>query len=83
VLRFPVAAKVEADNLSARFGGWRTSTGVLLRQPLASTINFTPALAKCAPRAFYGRVSDRLDSKASTINFTPALAKCAPKGVCG
>ena len=50
VLRFPVAAKVEADNLSARFGGWRTSTGVLLRQPLASTINFTPALAKCAPR---------------------------------
>jgi hypothetical protein len=52
VLRFPVAAKVEADNLSARFGGWRTSTGVLLRQPLASTINFTPALAKCAPRVF-------------------------------
>ena len=54
VLRFPVAAKVEADNLSARFGGWRTSTGVLLRQPLASTINFTPALAKCAPRGLYG-----------------------------
>ncbi|KAK9827236.1 hypothetical protein WJX81_000649 [Elliptochloris bilobata] len=44
--RFPVAVKVEADNLSARFGGWRTSTGVLLRQPLAATINFTPALAK-------------------------------------
>ena len=47
--RFPVAGKVEADNLSARFAGWRTSTGVLLRHPMAANINFTPALAKRAP----------------------------------
>lgn len=48
VPRFPIAMKIEADNLSARAGGWRTSTGVLLRQPMAATINFTPALARHA-----------------------------------
>ena len=48
VPRFPVAMRIEADNLNARCGGWRTSTGVLLRQPMAATINFTPALARYA-----------------------------------
>ncbi|KAK9813117.1 hypothetical protein WJX72_009316 [[Myrmecia] bisecta] len=48
MLRYPMAVLLQSDNLCMEASGWRTSTGMLLRQPMSSSLAFTPALAKFA-----------------------------------
>lgn len=33
--------------VSAQLSGWRTASGMLLREPATASIDYTPALAKC------------------------------------
>ena len=36
----------ECSQVSAELSGWRTSTGLLLREPATASVDYTPALAK-------------------------------------
>ncbi len=42
----PFGLKLETEHLELRASGWRTTTGLVLRQPASATVTFTPALAK-------------------------------------
>eukprot|EP00884_Botryococcus_braunii_P008667 jgi/Botrbrau1/17801/Bobra.0127s0050.1 len=42
----PVVFKMEASHMGTILEGWRTTTGLLLRQPMRLRLDFTPALVK-------------------------------------
>lgn len=44
----PVVLAVHSQNIHAELNGWRTEAGLMLRQPIAVSAAYTPALAKQA-----------------------------------
>ena len=46
---YPVALAVHSEHLAMELLGWRTAAGMRLHRPLLLSMQFTPALAQCAP----------------------------------
>lgn len=42
----PAAIAFNSQHVQAQLSGWRTKTGMLLREPAAAAVDYTPALAK-------------------------------------
>ena len=43
---------MHSQHIHAELTGWRTASGLLLREPIKATFTYTPALAKCGPVLF-------------------------------
>ncbi|DBA87659.1 TPA: hypothetical protein ACH3X1_004668 [Trebouxia sp. C0004] len=50
---YPIVLDAQAENCTLHVQGWRTTTGLLLQQPISMSLNFTPALAKFALREMH------------------------------
>ncbi|BDA46251.1 hypothetical protein COCOBI_08-3430 [Coccomyxa sp. Obi] len=70
----PFVLKLETEHLELRAGGWRTTTGFLLRQPASATVTFTPALAKyglARLNPFLSHVMALKEANSVTASVTP------------
>ncbi|DBA71326.1 hypothetical protein WJX79_000596 [Trebouxia sp. C0005] len=50
---YPIVLDAQAEHCKLHVQGWRTTTGLLLQQPISMSLNFTPALAKFALREMH------------------------------
>jgi len=46
---YPLALDARSEHLALELRGWRTAAGLRLHRPLQLSLEFTPALAQCAP----------------------------------
>jgi hypothetical protein len=45
----PVVTRIEATHMGTTLMGWRTTTGLVLKEDMTANLDFTPALVKYAP----------------------------------